>query len=150
MAFTEAELDYLRTQPLARLATIQPDGTPQVSPVGFSFNAELGTIDIGGFTMSTSQKYRNVLSNDKVALVVDDLPSTDPWRVRCLEIRGTAQAVPRSPACPEGSDDALIRITPKRILSFGVIHLDQPPHEMTVSKRNVPAGRSERPGVRPA
>ena len=138
MAFTEAELDYLRTQPLARLATIQPDGTPQVSPVGFSYNAELGTIDIGGFTMSTSQKYRNVLTNLRVALVVDDVPSTDPWRVRCLEIRGTAQAVPPSGSRP-GTDDALIRITPQRILSFGVIHADQEPHRMTVSKRNVPA-----------
>ena len=39
-----------------RLATIQPDGTPQNSPVGFTYNEALGTIDIAGYRMSKSQK----------------------------------------------------------------------------------------------
>ena len=41
--------------------------------------------------MSKSQKFRNVARNPKVAFVVDDITSRDPWRVRCLEIRGTAE-----------------------------------------------------------
>ena len=49
-----------------------------------------GTIDVSGYRMSKSQKYRNLATNPNVAFVVDDIASRDPWRVRCLEIRGTA------------------------------------------------------------
>ena len=48
MTFTQAEIDYLATQRLGRLATAQPDGTLQVSPVGFHCDPELGVIDIAG------------------------------------------------------------------------------------------------------
>ena len=89
MTFKSHELDFLRGADLGRLATIQPDGTPQNSPVGFTYNEELGTIDIAGYRMSKSQKFRNIARNNKVAFVVDDITSRDPWRVRCLEIRGT-------------------------------------------------------------
>ena len=92
MAFKPHELAYLQEVQLGRLATIQPNGTPQVSPVGFTYNKDLGTIDISGYRMSASQKYRNIASNDKVAFVVDDIASRDPWRVRCLEIRGHGRA----------------------------------------------------------
>ena len=46
MTLTIAEISYLRAQRLGRLATIQPDGSPQVKPVGFRYHPELGTIDI--------------------------------------------------------------------------------------------------------
>ena len=88
MSFTDAELSYLAAQPIGRLATAQPDGTLQASPVGFRFNAATGTIDIGGYNMAASRKFRNVAANGRVAFVVDDVVSTSPWRVRCLEIRG--------------------------------------------------------------
>lgn len=129
--FTAEELDYLRSQHLGRLATQQPNGTLQVSPVGFTVDAASGAIDIHGFRMSASRKFRNVEDNGKVAFVVDDLPSTDPWRVRCLEIRGTAEAL-----VPDGEDSALIRIHPRRIISFGIDE-DRPPHELRPSLRNV-------------
>jgi pyridoxamine 5'-phosphate oxidase family protein len=137
MVFTEAELSYLREQPLGRLATVRSDGTPQVNPVGFSVNPDDGSIDIRGYTMSASQKYRNVAANGRVAFVVDDIPSLDPWRVRCLEIRGVAEAVP-GPDDPAGDlDGAIIRITPRRVLSFGIERSDQAPHEMSVNNRDV-------------
>ncbi len=135
MTFTDAELTYLNSQTLGRLATLRPDGTLQASPIGFTVN-ENGTVDIGGMFMAKTQKYRNVEATGQVALVVDDLASTDPWRVRCVEIRGTAEAVPGTPQ-PGGSDDgALIRIHPKRVISFG-LDLDVPPHEMTMNARDV-------------
>ena len=84
------------------MATIQPDGTPQNSPVGFTYNEELGTIDIAGYQMSKSQKFRNIAHNDKVAFVVDDITSRDPWRVRCLEIRGTAEQAEIAPSRRRG------------------------------------------------
>ncbi|PRC57423.1 PPOX class F420-dependent oxidoreductase, partial [Mycobacterium sp. ITM-2017-0098] len=85
--------------------TIQPDGTPQNSPVGFTYNEQLGTIDVGGYEMAKSRKFRNVAGHAKVAFVVDDITSRDPWRVRCLEIRGTAMQA-------EADGRAIIRITP--------------------------------------
>ena len=128
MALTSAEISYLESQPLGRLATIQPDGSPQVKPVGFRYNPELGTVDVTGFKMSASQKYRNVSRDGRAALVIDDIASTQPWRVRFLEIRGRAEAVPGdSDNDGDGPSDAsVIRLHPGRVLSFGI---EEPPDE---------------------
>jgi pyridoxamine 5'-phosphate oxidase family protein len=56
MSLSNAELAYLGTQRLGRLATAQPDGTLQVNPVGFRYNHRAGTIDIGGFNMASSRQ----------------------------------------------------------------------------------------------
>jgi pyridoxamine 5'-phosphate oxidase family protein len=124
--FTDAELEYLASQRLGRLATAKPDGTLQVSPVGFRVNQETGTIDIAGHGMSGSRKFRNVADNGRVAFVVDDVPSVNPWTVRCLEIRGHGEAIAtpadsayESPS-PAGVDGAIIRIHPARVISFGL------------------------------
>jgi pyridoxamine 5'-phosphate oxidase family protein len=137
MTFTEPETDYLRTQDLGRLATVQPDGTVQVNPVGFRYNAQLVTIDIGGFNMASSQKFRNLTSNDRVAFVIDDVVSRQPWRVRCLEIRGTAEQVHIPDGPWAGTDGAIIRIHPRRIISFGIDEPDRDPHLLIPHKRNV-------------
>jgi pyridoxamine 5'-phosphate oxidase family protein len=135
MALTDAEIDYLHTQQLGRLATIQPDGSPQVKPVGFGYNAELGTIDVTGFNLTSSQKFRNVSRNGQAALVIDDIVSTDPWRVRFLEIRGRAEAI----AAPGGPGDSpVIRIRPSRVLSFGVEEPPGEPHQTKLSTRSLP------------
>ena len=137
MTLTTAEIGYLGEQQLGRLATIQPDGSPQVKPVGFRYNPELGTIDIGGFAMSASQKYRNVRRNGQAALVVDDIASHDPWRVRFLEIRGTAEAVPPSDGDPDLADTAIIRLHPGRVLSFGIEEPPRDPLRTPLSARTV-------------
>jgi pyridoxamine 5'-phosphate oxidase family protein len=140
MTFKQHELDYMAQADLGRLATVQRDGTPQASPVGFTYNAELGTIDIAGYNMSKSQKYRNIATNSKVAFVVDDIVSRNPWRVRCLEIRGTAAqaTAPRgSGAAGDALDSAIIRITPTRIISFGIDDTDTEPHQLKADIRDV-------------
>lgn len=38
MSFTDEEIAYLRTQPIARIATLSADGQPDVVPVGFEFD----------------------------------------------------------------------------------------------------------------
>ncbi|MBC6463329.1 pyridoxamine 5'-phosphate oxidase family protein, partial [Actinomadura sp. HBU206391] len=63
MTLTRVELDYLSTQRLGRLATVGPKGDPQNNPVGYRYNAETGTIDIAGFDMGASRKFRNVQNN---------------------------------------------------------------------------------------
>ena len=132
----------MRSTDLGRLATAQPDGTLQNSPVGFSYNEKLGTIDIVGYGMSASRKFRNIATNPRVAFVVDDIASRDPWRVRCLEIRGTAeQATAEGDAPTEPNGDALdrsiIRITPRRIIGFGIDDTDTEPHLLTADARDV-------------
>jgi pyridoxamine 5'-phosphate oxidase family protein len=139
MVFTDEELDYLTSQRLGRLATAQPDGTLQVNPVGFAYNPDTATIDIGGFTMSSSRKFRNVADNGRVAFVVDDLASVQPWRVRCLEIRGHADALAAPAGSESGVDGAIIRITPERVISFGLDQTDVEPHLLTPNKRNISA-----------
>jgi pyridoxamine 5'-phosphate oxidase family protein len=129
----------MRGAELGRLATVQPNGTPQVSPVGFTFNAELGTIDISGYHMSKSRKFRNLATNPAVAFVVDDIVSRDPWRVRCLEIRGTAVQAETSAATGAAGDEldtAIIRITPRRLIAFGIDDLDTEPHLLEMDARD--------------
>jgi pyridoxamine 5'-phosphate oxidase family protein len=125
--FTPAELAYLSGQRLARLATIGPDGAPQVRPVGFQVDPDTGTMDIPGLDNPSTQKWRNVQRDPRVALVVDDVVPT-PWQPRALEIRGIAEALPdvhpRS-AFP-GVRPGVIRIHPRRIIVFGLDDPDSP------------------------
>jgi pyridoxamine 5'-phosphate oxidase family protein len=140
MTFKPHEIEYLRSADLGRLATVQRNGTPQNSPVGFTYNEELKTIDIAGYQMSKSQKYRNIAHNDKVAFVVDDIASRNPWRVRCLEVRGTAeqaQIAPSRGAAGDHLDTAIIRVTPRRIISFGIDDQDTEPHQLVADIRDV-------------
>ena len=137
MSLNQAEIDYLNSQRLGRLATARPDGSLQNNPVGFTYNAAAGTIDIGGFRMADSRKYRNVAANGRAAFVVDDIVSVSPWRVRCVEIRGTAEAVPAAAAQGPAGDGAIIRLHPRRIISFGLDQPDTEPHELTPDSRDV-------------
>jgi pyridoxamine 5'-phosphate oxidase family protein len=119
-AFTETELAYLLTEfdhlvtkrRLARVATVGKDGTPHVVPVGWSYNAEHDTIDIGGFDNELTKKFRDVARSGRAAVVVDDLASTDPWRPRGVEVRGRAETV--------HDGRPLIRIHPDRVVSWGI------------------------------
>ena len=139
MSFTEEEITYLGSQRLGRLATAREDGTLQASPVGFRYNAGLGAIDIGGFNMERSRKYRNVAANGRVAFVVDDIASVDPWRVRCVEIRGRGEAIESPTDSAHGTTAPIVRIHPERIISFGLDQPDVEPHQLRPNARNVAA-----------
>lgn len=118
--FTDAELDYLGTQRLGRLATLAPDGTLQNNPVGFEVDPENGVIDIRGRDLGNSRKFRNIAANGQVAFVVDDIASLDPWVVRCFEVRGTAEALTGQPPPNPYVTGEVIRIHPRRIISWGL------------------------------
>lgn len=117
MVFTDAEIEYLQSQRLGRLATLTPEGNLQNSPVGFQLDEQSGVINVFGRSLGNTRKFHNVAANGKVAFLVDDIVSFSPWVVRCLEIRGTAEA--RTDDGPEGSGD-VIRIHPRRIISWGL------------------------------
>lgn len=120
MELTENERAFLKTQPIGRLATVDGDGAPQNNPVGFFHNAETGTFDIGGFALGSTRKFRNVRRNPHVALVIDELVSTDPWQVRGMEIRGEAEALTGQDPPRPGMSTELIRIHPRRIYTWGI------------------------------
>ena len=69
--------------------------------------------------------------------VVDDIASADPWRVRFLEIRGTADAIPAPGGSASLSDQALIRIHPTPILTFGIEEPPREPHLTKLTTRNI-------------
>jgi pyridoxamine 5'-phosphate oxidase family protein len=118
---TSAQIDYLASQRLGRIATTGADGKPHVVPTSFRYNADLGTIDIGGLHVATTKKYRDVQANPWAAIVVDDLVSTDPWTPRMLEVRGRAEAVASGGAeLGGGFGDAFIRLHPETVNSFGI------------------------------
>jgi len=125
MPFTDAQLAYLATQRLGRLATVDSRGAPQNNPVSFRYNPELATIDIGGRAMGASRKFRNLALNPRVAFVIDDIASYQPWKVRCIEIRGHAEALTGQSPPMDGFSAEIIRIHPDRVLSFGLD--DTPP-----------------------
>jgi pyridoxamine 5'-phosphate oxidase family protein len=92
-----------------------------VVPTAFRYNPDLDTIDIGGHNFAKRKKYRDVLRNPKVAFVVDDLASVNPWRVRGVEIRGEAEVLHTGGAeLMRGFDPEMFRITPNRIVSWGL------------------------------
>ncbi len=110
-AFTGPELAYLTAERrLGRIATVGEDGTPHVTPTGWTYNGDHDTIDVGGRDLERTKKYRDVVRTGRVAFVVDDV--LPPWRPRAVEIRGRADIVtdPRP----------LIRIHPERVVSWGL------------------------------
>jgi pyridoxamine 5'-phosphate oxidase family protein len=120
MILTPAEERFLFRQELGHLATVGSDGMPQVKPVGFTYRPELGAIDIAGFNMGQSAKYRNVRSNPKVAFVVDEVTEPTMDGAHFLELRGVAGTTvgaqdPTGHLAPE-----IIRIRIRRVVAFNV------------------------------
>ena len=135
--FTPAEINYLKNQRLGRLATVGQVGQPHVVPVAFRYNPDLDTIDIGGHGFANRKKYRDVGKNPRVAFVIDDLASIDPWRARGIEIRGTAEILETGGETVQpGFDPEMFRITPHRIVSWGIEESSFSANARTVSARD--------------
>ena len=111
-AFTDGERKYLQERRLGRIATVGKDGTPHVVPVGWSYNPEHDSIDVGGRDFERTKKFRDARRSGRAAIVIDDLASTDPWRPRGIEVRGRAEIL--------DGDRPMIRIHPERIVSWGI------------------------------
>ena len=93
--FTEKEIAYLKSQPLARIATVSSSGQPDNSATGFEFDGQVFYLGSMG-DLRLSRRGKSVLAgNTKVSLIVDDLKSVDPWSPRSIRIYGTAKFVER-------------------------------------------------------
>jgi len=108
--FSDAEIEYLRSQRLGRIATVDRDGQPHVTPVTFHFNEAEDVLDVGGVFFGGTKKWRDAKRDPHVTLLVDDV-LTNPRRARAIEIRGTAEVHetggeginPRFPTSPPSS-----------------------------------------------
>ena len=136
--FTANEIAYLESQRLGRLATVDEAGELHVVPVGFHFNPTLNTIDLGGYSMGQTKKFRNVKRTGRAAFVVDDV--LPPWQPRCIEVRGRAEALALGGKdLNENFDAAMIRITPERIVAWGIDGDAPSPNRRSVGHSDVGA-----------
>jgi pyridoxamine 5'-phosphate oxidase family protein len=133
--FSQKEIEYIKSQRLARIATAAPSVAsskeehqredtsiqPDVVPVGFDFDGEY--FYVGGMNILKSTKYKNVLKNNKVAIVIDDLKSVDSWDPRAIKVYGTADVVTRQGGYMEGTghpNPTYIRVKPDKKWSWGI------------------------------
>ena len=126
----DAYQDLLHMPALAYLATLGPDGAPQVSAVWFLWD---GTQLLFALNKQR-QKYRNLVRDPRVAIAISD--PANPYRA--LELRGSVTGIEadsdyefinaasrkylQRPATPEergrAEDRVVIRVTPERVIPF--------------------------------
>lgn len=115
--FFEQEVEFIRSQHLARLATVSEDMQPDVAPVGFEFDGH--DFYIGGHNLAASRKFKNIAAgNERVALVLDDLRTVDPWDPRGLRVYGTAEIIERPGMFGQG---VYFRIVPEVSWSWNIV-----------------------------
>ena len=116
---SDPEVEYLKNQRLARIATASPKGEPEVSPVAFEYDGKyfyVGSHDQSIFFKT--RRYKNIKKgNARVSLVIDDLQSVDPWRPRGIKVRGRAEVVEHNGMFGKGS---YLRISPQVTISWGI------------------------------
>jgi pyridoxamine 5'-phosphate oxidase family protein len=104
VAFTEDEASFVMQNRLARVATVSKDGQPHVVPVVYEFDG--AAFYFTGWNLEKSLKFKNLVENKRVAMVIDDIVSICPWRPRGIEVRGVAEL---------GREDgrAYVKVTPE-------------------------------------
>ncbi len=118
-SFSDLEIQYLKLQRLARIATASPQGKPDVSPVAFEFD---GThLFVGSHSQEVffrTKKYKNIRDgNNQIAIVIDDLESVQPWKPRGIKVNGTAEIVEHDGMFGPGK---YLQITPTVSWSWGI------------------------------
>jgi PPOX class probable F420-dependent enzyme len=89
VAIPEGYESLLERPLFGHLATVRPDGSPQVNAMWFDWDGELLR-----FTHTTKrQKYRNIAANPKVAMSVIDPDNS----YRFIEVRGVVEEVVPDP-----------------------------------------------------
>ncbi len=117
--FTEKELEYLGGQRLGRLATVDSAGNPQVVPVGFRYNPETDTLDIGGHGVADTAKWRYAERHLRVAFVVDDV--LPPWQPRSVLVNADVELLQSGGQdMGKGFSQEIMRLHPVRVISWGI------------------------------
>src|ERR1700728_2250428 len=126
-AFSDAEIEFVNSQRLGRLATVGADGMPHVMPVAVFYDPDAdalvigANVEFGEAVMTSSRKFRDVQRRPKAAIVLDD-PGP-----RILEVRGQAETyldggedAGRRLGAPFRFAPAWIRVRPLRIVAVGL------------------------------
>jgi len=132
MKFTKTEIDFINSQGVARLATVNSDGAPHNVPVSPVFDG--GNVYIG--SEKNAVKIRNIQENPKAAIVFDVY--RDSWRgLRGIMLRCHARLVAETEfkrirrklyakypkystdAALEPEDSAIIELIPEKKFSWG-------------------------------
>ena len=92
--------DLFEKRAFAHLATLMPDGSPQVTPVWFDKDDDFILVN----SAIGRQKDRNVRRDPRVALSIQD--PDDPYRY--LQIRGVVEVI-----TTEGADDLIDHLAKK-------------------------------------
>ncbi|MFG2553241.1 PPOX class F420-dependent oxidoreductase [Streptomyces sp. NPDC048581] len=123
MSFTDEETAYLYANPLARFASLCADEQPDVVPVALEFDGTHFWVGGPGAEVLGTRKFRNVgHGRDKVAFVVDDMVSVEPFIARGIRVYGIADGpVERAGMVGPGH---YLRITPTLSWSW---NLSDPP-----------------------
>jgi pyridoxamine 5'-phosphate oxidase family protein len=117
--FRQAEIEYLQTHRIGRVATLGRNGELHVVPLRYRYNPQLDAVDLVGGGMGTSKKYRDAAATGSAAFVVDDL--IEDGKPRGIEIRGSAVAIPEGgDLIVPGVDPQFIRLFPSFIASWGI------------------------------
>jgi pyridoxamine 5'-phosphate oxidase family protein len=123
VVFSKPEIEYVKSQRLARFATVSPKGQPEVVPVAFEFDGDY--FYVGSHSQEIflkTRKYKSVRDGNKlVGFVVDDLESVDPWKPRGIKVHGIAEIVEHNGMFGPGK---YLRITPKTSWSWGISGLE--------------------------
>jgi pyridoxamine 5'-phosphate oxidase family protein len=116
---SQPEVDYLKSQHLARIATVSKSGQPDVVPVGFEYDGKY--FWVGSHSQDIffrTNKYKNVKKgNTKVSLVIDDMKSIQPWHPRSVKVYGSAEVMEHNGIFGPGK---YLRITPSITWSMGI------------------------------
>jgi PPOX class probable F420-dependent enzyme len=96
----EKYLDLFKQPAFANLATLMPDGSPQVTPVWCDFDGELVIVN----SAKGRVKDRNMRSNPRVALSIVD--PKNPYRY--LEVRGKVTEITE-----KGADEHINKMAKK-------------------------------------
>lgn len=125
MSFTDEETAYLSARPLARFASLCAAGQPDVVPVALEFDGTHFWVGGTGAQVLGTRKFRNVgQGRDKVAFVVDDLLSVEPFVARGIRVYGVAEGpVERTGMVGPGH---YLRITPTLSWSWNLSDPPQP------------------------
>jgi pyridoxamine 5'-phosphate oxidase family protein len=92
MSFTDEEIAYMRSQPIARVATVGASEQPDVVPLAFEFDGTYFWVGGVGPSIAGTRKFRNInAGNTLVALVIDDLISLSPFIARAMRVYGYAE-----------------------------------------------------------
>ncbi|MFN2463045.1 MAG: pyridoxamine 5'-phosphate oxidase family protein [Candidatus Dormibacteria bacterium] len=93
IAMTDAERDaFLATEVVARVATVQADGSPHVTPIWFVWDGSA----IWLYSITRSQRWTNIQRDPRVSLVVD-AGGAEYFQLRGVEFIGTVEQVGEQP-----------------------------------------------------